>query len=180
MSKCFIQIVVQNSTTINAFTEAQKFIIISVISKGFRICLAREISQHSSFSFHRAGFEGLLRTRAKLVTTSNIYLHIKSPLWVPNVFPLSGDSLWLTVGRNRECSSEIRTKSGRLKSTVQPLVNTQGSGEGGAKVRFMNSETLNTCILMSKMAHFLLIMWSEIQGAQIPSKSFSAFLDISA
>ena len=82
MSKCFIQIGVQKPTTINAFTEAQKFIIISVISKGFSSCLASE-------------FEGFLRTWAKLVTTSNIYLHIKSPLRVPNVFPLSGDSLWL-------------------------------------------------------------------------------------
>ena len=42
MSKCFIQIGVQKPTTINAFTEAQKFIIISVISKGFSSCLASE------------------------------------------------------------------------------------------------------------------------------------------
>ena len=42
MSKCFIQIGVQNPTTINAFTEAKKIIIISVISKGFSSCLASE------------------------------------------------------------------------------------------------------------------------------------------
>ena len=42
MSKCFTQIGVQNPTTINAFSEAQKFIIISVISKGFSSCLASE------------------------------------------------------------------------------------------------------------------------------------------
>ena len=93
--KCFIQIDFQNPTTINAFTDAQKFIIISVIPKGFGSCLASEILQHSSFSFHCAGFEGLLRTWAKLVTTSNIYLHIESPLRIPNIFPLSGDSLQL-------------------------------------------------------------------------------------
>ena len=93
--KCFIQIDVQNPTTINAFTDAQKFIIILVIPKGFGSCLTSEILQHSSFSFHCAGFERLLRTWAKLVTTSNIYLHIESPLRVPNIFPLSGDSLQL-------------------------------------------------------------------------------------
>ena len=93
--KCFIQIDVQNPTTINAFTDAQKFIIILVIPKGFGSCLTSEILQHSSFSFHCAGFERLLRTWAKLVTTSNIYLHIESPLRVPNIFPLSGDSLKL-------------------------------------------------------------------------------------
>ena len=52
-------------------------------------------------------------------------------------------------------------KSNRLKSIFQPLVNNQGSGEGGAKARFINLEKLNTCILMSKMAHFLLIMYSK-------------------
>ena len=93
--KCVIQIGVQNPTTINAFNDAQKFIIISGIPKGFGSCLASEILQHSSFSFHCAGFEGLLRTWAELVTTSNIYLHIESPLRVPNIFPLSGDSLQL-------------------------------------------------------------------------------------
>ena len=51
MSKCFTQIGVQNPTTINAFTEAQKFIIISVISKGFSSCLASEFSStHLSLS----------------------------------------------------------------------------------------------------------------------------------
>ena len=62
--KCFIQIGVQNPTTINAFTDAQKFIIILVIPKGFGSCLTREKLQHSSFSFHCAGFERLLRTWA--------------------------------------------------------------------------------------------------------------------
>ena len=165
MSKCFTQIGVQNPTTINAFTEAQKFIIISVISKGFSSCLASE-------------FEGFLRTWAKLVTTSNIYLHIKSPLRVPNVFPLSGDSLRLWQSAALVNVHQRPQQNPADWKTFQPLVNTQGSGEGGAKARFRNLEKLNTCILMSKMAHFLLIMWYEIQGVQIPSKSFSAILDI--
>ena len=128
MSKCFTQIGVQNPTTINAFTEAQKFIIISVISKGFSSCLASE-------------FEGFLRTWAKLVTTSNIYLHIKSPLRVPNVFPLSGDSLRLWQSAALVNVHQRPQQNPADWKTFQPLVNTQGGGEGGAKARFIKDKT---------------------------------------
>ena len=148
MSKCFTQMGLKYPTTINAFTEAQKFIIISVISKGFSSCLASE-----------QDLKDYSENGQTLVTTSNIDLHIKSPLRVPYVFPFSGDSLRLWQSAALVNVHQRPQQNPADWKTFQPLVNTQGSGEGGTKARFRNLEKLNTCILMSKMAHFLLIMW---------------------
>ena len=144
MNKCFIQIGVQNPTTKNAFSEAQKFIIISVISKGFSSCFASEFSStHLSLSteqdlkdYSEHGKNWLKRQ----ISICKLNHHFEFQMYF----------LFLVIAYNSDsqpwsykCSSEITKKSSRLKSTFQPLVNTQGSVKGGAKARFRNLEKPN-------------------------------------
>ena len=64
----FHSIGVQNPTTKNAFSEAQKFIIISVISKGFSSCLA---SEFSSTHLSREWQQSYTSNRALLAPSKN-------------------------------------------------------------------------------------------------------------
>ena len=114
-----------NPTTINAFTETQKFI---GTSKAFSCRLEKNFPA-IILLFPLSRIWNISQNTDEL----SYNIRYLSARWQRRTLSAKCiSSLDNSLGRNRECSSEIAQNRADWKVHFQPLLNTQGSSESGA------------------------------------------------